>query len=93
MSNWKLQSLLALVLSCACAASCQTKPFIAWKSLHNPVLSYPNWSVKDTAMAYRQGTFYVFFSAFYNDHGQVRCHVAEVSTRGFQTLFRSHLQL
>ncbi|MGD0739965.1 MAG: hypothetical protein ABR957_10250 [Terracidiphilus sp.] len=84
MSNWKLKSLLALVLSCACAASCQTKPFIAWKSLHNPVLSYPNWSVKDTAMAYRQGTFYVFFSAFYDDHGQVRCHVAEVSTRDFK---------
>jgi len=59
--------------------------FIDWKNLRNPVLSYPNWSVKDTAMAYRNGVFYVFFSAFYEDHGQVRSHVVEVSTRDFKT--------
>lgn len=59
--------------------------FIDWKNLRNPVLSYPNWSVKDTAMAYRNGMFYVFFSAFYEDRGQVRSHVVEVSTRDFKT--------
>jgi hypothetical protein len=59
--------------------------FIPWKSLHNPVLSYPNWSIKDSAMAYRGGVFYVFFSAFYEDRGQVRSHVVEVSTRDFKT--------
>src|SRR5690349_4707865 len=59
--------------------------FIDWKNLHNPVLSYPNWSVKDAAMAYRNGVFYVFFSAFYEDRGQVRSHVVEVSTRDFKT--------
>jgi hypothetical protein len=36
-------------------------------------------------MAYRNGVFYVFFSAFYQDHGRVRSHVAEVSTRDFKT--------
>ncbi len=36
-------------------------------------------------MAYRRGVFYVFFSAFYQDHGRVRSHVAEVSTRDFKS--------
>jgi hypothetical protein len=56
-----------------------------WKSLHNPVLSYPNWSIKDVAMAFDNGTFYLFFSAFYEDNGRVRSHVVEVSTRDFKT--------
>lgn len=56
-----------------------------WTSLHNPVLSYPHWSIKDPAMAFQQGTFYVFFSAFYQDHGQIRSHVVEVSTPNFIT--------
>jgi len=74
-----------LLLSlCACTAWCQKKPFIDWKNLHNPVLSYPNWSVKDSAMAYRKGTFYIFFSSFYPDRGQVRSHVVEVSTTDFK---------
>lgn len=69
------------------AAACR-QPFINWKSLHNPVLSYPHWSIKDAAMAFRQGTFYVFFSAFYQDHGRIRSHVVEVSTRDFKTYSR-----
>jgi hypothetical protein len=66
------------------AAIAQKKPFIDWQSLSNPVLSYPNWSIKDSAMAYRDGTLYVFFSAFYSERGQVRSHVVEVSTRDFK---------
>jgi len=62
----------------------QTKPFIDWNGLKNPVLSYPKWSVKDTAMAYRKGMFYIFFSAFYPERGQVRSHVVEVSTKDFK---------
>jgi hypothetical protein len=61
------------------------KPFIDWANLRNPVLSYPQWSIKDSAMAYRDGVFYVFFSAFYEEHGRVRSHVAEVSTPDFKT--------
>jgi hypothetical protein len=60
-------------------------PFIDWKNLHNPVLSYPNWSIKDVAMAHKDQVFYVFFSAFYEDGGQIRSHVVEVSTRDFRT--------
>lgn len=76
-----------ILLLCGAAAlpAAGTHPFINWKSLHNPVLSYPDWSIKDCAMAYRDGTFYVFFSAFYRDHGRVRSHVVEVETRDFKT--------
>src|SRR3984885_6137849 len=73
-----------LVVLFGIGAIAQKKPFIDWQSLGNPVLSYPNWSVKDTAMAYRNGTFYIFFSAFYPERGQVRSHVVEVSTRDFK---------
>ena len=73
-----------LVVLFGIGAIAQKKPFIDWQSLGNPVLSYPNWSIKDAAMAYRDGTFYVFFSAFYPERGQVRSHVVEVSTRDFK---------
>jgi hypothetical protein len=84
MSLVKLTHALILSLSFSTSGVAQQKPFIDWAGLHNPVLSYPNWSVKDTAMAYRDGTFYVFFSAFYPDRGQVRSHVVEVSTKDFK---------
>ena len=61
------------------------QPFIDWNNLHNPVLSFPDWSIKDFALAPRNGVFYVFFSAFYEDHGQLRSHVVEVTTRDFKT--------
>ncbi|MGH9354107.1 MAG: hypothetical protein ACRD2G_18415 [Terriglobia bacterium] len=77
---WMMVFLLAL-FSVSAAAK---KPFINWSALRNPVLAYPNWSIKDAAMAYRQGEFYVFFSAFYEDHGRVRSHVVEVETRDFK---------
>lgn len=64
------------------------RDFINWNKLHNPILSYPYWSIKDCAMAYRKGTFYIFFSAFYKDHGRVRSHVVEVRTRDFKTYSR-----
>ncbi|MGA3225692.1 MAG: hypothetical protein ABSC65_18140 [Acidobacteriaceae bacterium] len=73
-----------LVALCGTAAIAQKKPFIDWQILSNPVLSYPGWSIKDAAMAYRDGTFYVFFSAFYPERGQVRSHVVEVSTHDFK---------
>jgi hypothetical protein len=70
------------------ASARQPKPFIDWKDLDNPVLAYPEWSIKDAAMDYRDGLFYVFFSAFYQDHGRVRSHVVEVSTPDFKTYSR-----
>jgi len=69
----------------ALPAAAAGRDFINWNKLHNPILSYPHWSIKDCAMAYRSGTFYIFFSAFYKDHGRIRSHVVEVSTRDFKT--------
>lgn len=74
-----LLSLVTLGMS----AGAQTA--IPWRDLRNPVLSYPNWSIKDPAVAVRNGTYHVFFSAFYQDHGQIRSHVVEVTTRDFKT--------
>ena len=61
------------------------KQLIAWQDLRNPILDYPDWSIKDCCFTYRKGVFYLFFSAFYNDDGVMRSHVAEVSTRDFRT--------
>jgi hypothetical protein len=77
-------SVLLLVALCSTVASAEKRPFIDWKSLSNPVLSYPGWSIKDSAMAYRDGTFYVFFSAFYPKEAGTISHVVEVSTRDFK---------
>ncbi len=59
------------------------KPFILWDNLKNPVYSHPGWSTKDACIAYRNGTFYVFFSAFYHDKGRERSHVVGVKTKDF----------
>lgn len=61
-----------------------TDEFIEWSRLENPVLEYPEWSIKDYACAHRDGTFYVFFSAFYQDDGRIRSHVLEVRTEDFR---------
>jgi hypothetical protein len=84
MQRWKLVLALMLAVTFGRPAMAQKKPFIDWNGFKNPVLSYPNWSVKDTSMAYRNGTFYVFFSAFYPKRGEVRSHVVEVSTPDFK---------
>ena len=56
-----------------------------WADLRNPVLTYDEWSIKDFSVEYLDGVFYLFFSAFYEDRGQVRSHVVEVSTKDFKT--------
>ncbi|MBN9614393.1 MAG: hypothetical protein BGO25_00165 [Acidobacteriales bacterium 59-55] len=84
MQFLKSALILLLLFVVSGTAVAQNKPFINWNSLSNPFLSYPDWSIKDAAMAYREGTFYVFFSAFYQDRGRIRSHVVEVSTRDFK---------
>lgn len=83
MRKFGIVALLFISLALPQAAGAQE--FQGWKQLKNPVLSYPHWSIKDPAMAYDKGVFYVFFSAFYEDHGEIRSHVVEVSTRDFRT--------
>ena len=85
MRSWAATPLLAFLLTVSSSfAGGKDRLWIDWQSLHNPVLFYPHWSIKDSAMAWRDGTFYIFFSAFYADRGQVRSHVVEVSTRDFR---------
>lgn len=79
----KIEFAILLLLSARLPALAQ-QPWIDWSALRNPVLAYPHWSIKDPAMAYRRGEFYVFFSAFYQDRGRVRSHVVEVTTRDFR---------
>jgi hypothetical protein len=77
---------VALLATVPAAPSASGRPpFVEWGRLRNPVLEYPEWSVKDATVIHRDGVFYLFFSAFYEDRGRVRCHVAEVSTRDFKT--------
>lgn len=73
-----------LLLSSIGLSVAHARAALDWSSLQNPVLSYPHWSIKDAAMAEQSGTYYVFFSAFYSDHGQIRSHVVEVSTPDFK---------
>lgn len=77
-------ALVLLAVLCGPPAVAQKQPLLDWKNLSNPVLSYPDWSIKDSAMAYRNHVFYVFFSAFYPKEGNTISHVVEVSTPNFK---------
>lgn len=76
---------IASAILCTLLAEAATKPVIHWSHLHNPVLSYSDWSIKDFAVAQQDNQFYLFFSAFYQDNGQLRSHVVEITTRDFKT--------
>ena len=53
----------------------------------NPV--YPaagsGWSVKDASVVYKDGLYYIFASAFFEDAGRERTHLIGVSTPDFKT--------
>ncbi|HOU09561.1 MAG TPA: hypothetical protein PL044_02295 [Clostridiales bacterium] len=53
----------------------------------NPV--YPaagsGWGVKDACVAYKDGLYYIFASAFFEDGGRERTHLIGVSTPDFKT--------
>lgn len=54
--------------------------FIAWDALRNPVHRRRGWSVKDACVAWRDGTFHLFYSAFFKERGRTRSHVVGVTT-------------
>ena len=67
---------------CLCASLIlHSGSFINWAEINNPVLQYANWSIKDDFIQYNQvdKLFYVFFSAFYQDNGEIRSHGMYVS--------------
>jgi hypothetical protein len=63
----------------------QERAFLRWTELRNPIYSHPGWSVKDPTVACREGWFYLFFSAFFFDDGQERCHVVAVKTQDLRS--------
>ncbi|MBI5597621.1 MAG: hypothetical protein HY928_16145 [Elusimicrobia bacterium] len=67
------------------APQASARPGIDWGTLRNPVLSYPDRSVKDFAAVYRaeDQAFYLFFSDFSGE--PTSCRVVEVTTRDFKT--------
>ena len=55
-----------------------------WNNLRNPVYQKKKWSTKDACMEYLDGTFYLFFSAFYQDRWKERSHVVGVKTEDWK---------
>lgn len=76
--------LLALVNVQSCQQHAAGRGFLPWGELTNPVYRHKGWSTKDACMAYKDGTFYLFFSAFFHDKGRERSHVVGVKTRDFR---------
>lgn len=82
---------LSIIACTASGPACSAQLSANWSHLRNPVLSYPHWSIKDPSMAQQNAAYFVFFSAFYQDHGRLRSHVVEVGTRDFRKFSRPML--
>ncbi len=57
---------------------------IDYENLRNPIYAFRDWSIKDSCVAEKDGTFYIYFSAFYSDRGGMRCHISGVKTPDFK---------
>ena len=51
----------------ACISSGGPRPAVAWSSLRNPVLSYPDAAAKDQALVWANGRWHMLFSYVTND--------------------------
>lgn len=49
---------------------------IDFSNLRNPFLFREGWAIKDACMARHQGAYYIFCSAFFEEAGEERCHIA-----------------
>jgi hypothetical protein len=58
---------------------------IPWRHVRNPMLSYPQWSIKDATLVAMGGEYFLFFDAAYEDRGRLRFHVCEVRSVDLQT--------
>ena len=63
--------------------------FLDWSRLRNPVLSDPDWSLKDACVHYHAGLFHLFTSAF----NEERSTVIGITTPDFQTYTKTGLCL
>lgn len=65
-----------------------------WETLRNPILAYPDWSIKDVSVARSgSGTWLLFFSAFCEDRGRIRSHVVGVKSDDLREFSRPFLHL
>ena len=80
----RMKFLLAWSVFLILAAAPSSSSFLDWSSLKNPVYSRKGWSIKDSTLAYKDGSFYIFFSDFQFDRGMYRCYVSGVKTRDFR---------
>lgn len=76
--------LIVCLISCTSAVNAQTSDQISFSSLTNPVFQLENRSVKDYAVAFHKGTWFVFMSSFYQDRGRLRSHVVGRTTDDFR---------
>jgi hypothetical protein len=87
MKRLKIITLVLVILQCInCSEKKGAKSdsaFINWSQLKNPVYKHKGWSTKDACMTYKDGYFYIFFSAFYHDRGRERSHVVGIKTKDF----------
>jgi len=51
----------------ACIVQGSVKPDVAWSSLHNPILEYPDAAVKDQALVWAGGAWHMVFSYVTNN--------------------------
>lgn len=81
-----VSSLLACVTAVALWAGCYERVATRADSI-NPV--YPDtglgWGVKDACVAFKDGVYYIYASAFFEDGGRERTHLIGVSTTDFKT--------
>lgn len=59
--------IMAICLTAGAAAGSE-KPFLDWGNLSNPVLSVPDRMLKDQAVVYWEGTFYIFASNRFDEN-------------------------
>lgn len=67
----------------ACVVPGGGRPRVAWSSLHNPVLSYPDAAAKDEALVWAHGRWHMLFSYVTHDPagpGGVRWDVATATS-------------
>jgi hypothetical protein len=81
----KSRYLIIAAVYLLCSSLHAQTALLNFSALKNPVFQHQGWSIKDSCMAHKDGTFYVFFSAFYKDDGMGRCHVSGVKTKDFKT--------
>ncbi len=77
-----LQIILALLSIASVRGELST---VDWNAIQNPVYAHPEWSVKDACVAFNGDEYVVFFSAFFQDRGQIRSYISAVRTRDFRS--------